>query len=122
MTQPETRFKVADNSGAKEVLQIRTVKGAKLRAASLGNVVVATVKDALPQGNVKKKSVVKAVIVRVTKPYRRTDGSVIRFDDNAVVIINNDGKPIGTRVFGPIAREIRDAGYREIVSLAPEVL
>ena len=122
MTQPQTRYNVADNSGAKELLHIRTVKGAKLRNASLGNVVVGSIKDALPQGTVKKKSVVKAVIVRVTKPYRRGDGSVIRFDDNAVVIISNEGKPVGTRVFGPIAREIREAGYKEIVSLAPEVL
>lgn len=122
MTQPQTRYNVADNSGAKQLLHIRTVKGAKLRNASLGNVVVGSIKDALPQGTVKKKSVVRAVIVRVTKPYRRADGSVIRFDDNAVVIISNEGKPVGTRVFGPIAREIREAGYKEIVSLAPEVL
>lgn len=122
MTQPQTRYNVADNSGAKQLLHIRTVKGAKLRNASLGNVVVGSIKDALPQGTVKKKSVVRAVIVRVTKPYRRADGSVIRFDDNAVVIVSNEGKPVGTRVFGPIAREIREAGYKEIVSLAPEVL
>lgn len=122
MTQPRTLYKVADNSGAKEAMHIRTIRGGKLNGASLGDVVVLTVKKAIPHGTVSKKSVVKGVIVRTTKPYRRTDGSVIRFDDNAVVLISNDNRPIGTRVFGPIAREIRDHGFREIVSLAPEVL
>lgn len=122
MTQPRTRFKVADNSGAREAVHIRTIRGAKLNAAGIGDVVVLTVKKAIPHGTVAKKSVVKGVIVRTTKPQRRPDGSVIRFDDNAVVLINNDNRPIGSRVFGPIAREIRDKGFREIVSLAPEVL
>jgi large subunit ribosomal protein L14 len=122
MTQLRTRYKVADNTGAKMVMHIRTIKGGKVNAATLGDVVVGSVKKALPHGTTSKKSVVKGVIVRVTKPYRRADGSVIRFDDNAIVLINNDGRPIGTRVFGPIAREIRDKGFKEIVSLAPEVL
>lgn len=122
MMQIRSRYTVADNSGAKEVMHIQTIRGGKKDAASIGDVVVATVKRAIPHGTVAKKSVVKAVIVRTTKPYRRSDGSVIRFDDNAVVIIQNDNKPIGTRVFGPIAREIRERGFREIVSLAPEVL
>ena len=122
MTQQRTQYKVADNTGAKLIMHIRTIKGGKLDAATIGDVVVATVKRAIPHGTVGKKSVVKAVIVRTTKPHRRPDGSMIRFDDNAVVLINNDGRPIGTRVFGPIAREIRDRGFREIVSLAPEVL
>ncbi len=123
MTQLRTRFKVADNSGAKEVAQILTVRGGKTDAATLGDVVVVSVKKAIPHGTVAKKSVVRAVIVRTTKPHRRSDGSVVRFDDNAVVIINKtDNRPMGTRVFGPVAREIRDRGFREIVSLAPEVL
>lgn len=122
MTQLRTRFKVADNSGAKEVAQIQTLKGGKMDAATLGDVIVVSVKKAQPNGTVAKKAVAKAVIVRTTKPHRRPDGSVIRFDDNAVVIINKDNRPVGTRVFGPIAREIRDRGFREIVSLAPEVL
>ncbi len=122
MVQQYSRLHVADNSGAKEILQIRTLKGGKLDAAGIGDVIVGSVKKAIPHGNVSKKSVVKAVIVRTTKPQRRADGSTIRFDDNAVVLINNDGKPLGTRVFGPIAREIRDRGFREIVSLAPEVI
>ncbi len=122
MIQPYSRLKVADNSGAKEVMHIRTVRGGKLHAAKVGDVIVGAVKKAIPHGTTAKKSVVKAVIVRTTKPFRRLDGSVVRFDDNAVVLINNDGKPVGTRVFGPIAREIRDKGFREIVSLAPEVL
>jgi large subunit ribosomal protein L14 len=122
MTQPLTRFKVADNSGAKEVVHIRTIRGGKVDAAGIGDVVVLTVKKAIPHGTVAKKNVVKGVIVRTTKPHRRIDGSVIRFDDNAVVLISNDNRPVGTRVFGPIAREIRDRGFREIVSLAPEVL
>jgi large subunit ribosomal protein L14 len=122
MTQLRTLYAVADNSGAKQVMHIRTIQGGKMSAASLGDVVVASVKRATPHGTTAKKSVVKGVIVRVKKPFRRPDGSVIRFDDNAVVLIGNDGKPIGSRVFGPIAREIRDRGFREVVSLAPEVL
>jgi large subunit ribosomal protein L14 len=122
MTQLRTLYTVADNSGAKQVMHIRTIKGGKFAAATLGDTVVASVKRAIPHGNTAKKSVVKAVIVRTIKHYRRPDGSVIRFDDNAVVLIGGDGKPVGTRVFGPIAREIRDKGFREIVSLAPEVL
>lgn len=122
MTQMLTQFKVADNSGARMISQITTVKGGKIDAAGLGDTIVGSVKKAIPHGNVSKKAVVKAVIVRTTQQHRRADGSVIRFDDNAVVIVNNDGKPVGTRVFGPIAREIRDKGFREIVSLAPEVL
>jgi large subunit ribosomal protein L14 len=122
MTQLRTLYIVADNSGAKQVSHIRTIKGGKFAAATLGDVVVVSVKRAIPHGNTAKKSVVKGVIVRTRKPYRRPDGSVIRFDDNAVVLIGADGKPVGTRVFGPIAREIRDKGFREIVSLAPEVL
>jgi len=122
MTQPRSKYLVADNSGAKMVMHIRTIKGGKHDGATLGDVVVGTVKRAIPHGTVAKKSVVKGVIVRTTKPYRRPDGSVIRFDDNALVLINNDNRPVGTRVFGPVAREIRDRGFREIVSLAPEVL
>lgn len=122
MIQQYSRLKVADNSGAKEIQHIRTVKGGKLDAAKVGDVIVASVKKAIPHGTTGKKAVVKAVIVRTTKPIRRADGSMIRFDDNAAVLINNDGRPVGTRVFGPIAREIRDKGFREIVSLAPEVL
>lgn len=122
MTQQYTRFVVADNSGAKEISQITTLKGASKDGASLGDIIVCSVKKAIPHGNTGKKAVVKAVIVRTTKPHRRADGSVIRFDDNAAVIIHPDGRPVGTRVFGPIAREIRDKGFRDIVSLAPEVL
>lgn len=122
MTQQYSRFVVADNSGAREVAQITTIKGGKIDGATLGDTVVCAVKKATPHATVGKKAVVKGVIVRTTKPYRRSDGSVIRFDDNAVVIVNNDGQPVGTRVFGPIAREIRDRGFKEIVSLAPEVL
>ena len=123
MTQPRTLYKVADNSGAKEVMHIRTIRGGKVDGAGLGDVVVAAVKKAIPHGTVSKKSVVKCVIVRTAKENRRPDGSAIRFDDNAVVLINgNDNRPIGTRVFGPIAREVRDRGFREIASLAPEVL
>lgn len=122
MIQQYSRLKVADNSGAKEVQHIRTVKGGKLDAAKVGDVIVCSVKKAIPHATVSKKNVVKGVIVRTTKQTRRPDGSSIRFDDNAVVLINNDGRPVGTRVFGPIAREIRDKGFREIVSLAPEVI
>lgn len=122
MIQQESRLKVADNSGAKEILCIRVLGGTKRRYARVGDIIVATVKDANPSGNVKKKSVVKAVVVRTTDQIRRRDGSTIRFDENAAVIIGDDKQPRATRVFGPIPRELRDAGYAKIISLAPEVL
>ena len=122
MIQQESRLKVADNSGAKEILCIRVLGGTRRRYARVGDIIVATVKDANPAGNVKKKSVVKAVVVRTTNQIRRKDGSTIRFDENAAVIIGDDKNPRATRVFGPIPRELRDAGYAKIVSLAPEVL
>ena len=122
MIQQESRLKVADNSGAKEILCIRVLGGTKRRYARVGDIIVATVKDANPAGNVKKKSVVKAVVVRTTDMIRRKDGSTIRFDENAAVIINDDKQPRATRVFGPIPRELREAGYAKIISLAPEVL
>jgi len=121
--QQETRCKVADNTGAKEVLCIRVLGGSARRYASLGDVIVATVKDALPGGAVKKGEVVKAVVVRTAKERRRPDGSYIRFDDNAVVILTTDAKnPRGTRIFGPVARELREKNFMKIISLAPEVL
>ena len=124
MIQQESRLKVADNTGAKELLCIRVLGGSTRRSGNIGDVIVATVKDALPNGAVKKGSVVKAVIVRTVKGVNRPDGSHIKFDENAAVIINNEkeGLPRGTRVFGPIARELRDKGYMKIISLAPEVL
>jgi large subunit ribosomal protein L14 len=123
MIQQETRMAVADNTGAREILVIRVMGGSKRRYGYVGDVVVATVKDATPQGSVKKSEVVKAVIVRCAKEYRRDDGSYIRFDDNAAVILDADGEnPKGTRIFGPVARELRERGYMKIVSLAPEVL
>jgi large subunit ribosomal protein L14 len=122
MIQQESRLAVADNSGAKEVLCIRVLGGTKRRYASIGDQIVATVKNALPSGNVKKGSVVKAVVVRTKKEVRRNDGSYIRFDDNAVVLLNQAGEMIGTRIFGPVARELREKQYMKIVSLAPEVL
>ncbi len=122
MLQLRSRIKVADNSGARWVGVIKVVQQGKSDAAQIGDVIIASVKDAIPRGNVKAKEVVRAVVVRQTKPLRRKDGSTIRFDDNAVVIINPDGTPRGTRIFGPIAREIRDKGFAKIVSLAPEVL
>ena len=121
MVQQETRLAVADNSGARELLIIKILGGALHRYASVGDIVVCSVKDAIPNAAVKKGDVVKAVIVR-TKAGRRADGSYIRFDENAAVIINADKNPKGTRIFGPVARELRDAGYMKIVSLAPEVL
>ena len=121
MIQQESRCSVADNSGAKEVLVIRVLGGTKRRYASLGDTVVVTVKSALPSGGVKKGTVSKAVVVRTKKEVRRADGSYIRFDDNAVVLLNNAGEIRGTRIFGPVASELRD-GYMKIVSLAPEVL
>ena len=122
MIQQETRCKVADNTGAKEVLCIRVLGGSARRYAGVGDVIVATVKDALPGGAVKKGEVVKAVVVRTRKERRRPDGSYIRFDDNAVVIINEQKNPRGTRIFGPVARELREKKFMKIVSLAPEVL
>lgn len=122
MIQQETRLNVADNSGAKEILCIRVLGGTRRRYARVGDVIVATVKQANPQGNVKKKSVVRAVVVRTTAQIRRKDGSTIKFDDNAAVIIGDDKQPRATRIFGPVPRELRDQGYSKIISLAPEVL
>ncbi len=122
MLQQESRLKVADNTGAKELLTIRVLGGSGRRYAGLGDVIVATVKDAIPGGNVKKGDVVKAVIVRTVKQTRRPDGSYIKFDENAAVILKNDGDPRGTRIFGPVGRELRDKKFMKIVSLAPEVL
>jgi large subunit ribosomal protein L14 len=122
MIQSESRLNVADNSGAKNVLVIRVLGGTKRRYASIGDTVVVTVKDAIPAGNVKKGQVSKAVIVRTKKEVRREDGSYIKFDDNAVVLLNNSGEMRGTRIFGPVARELREKQYMKIVSLAPEVL
>jgi len=123
MIQTESRLKVADNTGAQELLVIRVLGGSRRRYGSIGDIVVGAVKSATPSGSVKKSDVVKAVIVRVAKEYRRDDGSYIKFDDNAVVILNDDlQNPKGTRVFGPVARELRDKGYTKIVSLAPETL
>jgi len=120
--QQESRLKVCDNSGAKEVLCIRVLGGTRRRYASVGDIIVVTVKDASPTGNVKKKTVQKAVVVRTRDQIQRRDGSTIAFDDNAVVIINDDKTPKATRVFGPVPRELRDLGYAKIISLAPEVL
>lgn len=122
MIQQESRLNVADNSGAKEVLCIKVLGGSKKRYARVGDKIVVTVKNALPSGNIKKGTVIKAVIVRTTKENRRSDGSYIRFDDNAVVLLNNAGEMIGTRIFGPVARELREKQYMKILSLAPEVL
>ena len=122
MIQQETRCKVADNTGAKEVLCIRVLGGSARRYAGVGDVIVGTVKDALPGGAVKKGEVVRAVVVRTAKERRRPDGSYIRFDDNAVVLINEQKNPRGTRIFGPVARELREKKFMKIISLAPEVL
>ena len=122
MIQQESRLKVADNTGAKEVLCIRVLGGSSRRYAGIGDVIVATVKDAIPGGNVKKGDVVKAVVVRAVKERRRPDGSYIRFDENAAVILKNDGDPRGTRIFGPVGRELREKKFMKIISLAPEVL
>ena len=122
MIQQESRVKVADNPGAKVLLTIRVLGGSKRRYAGLGDTIVATVKDAIPGGNVKKGDVVKAVIVRTVKSTRRPDGSYIKFDENAAVILKNDGEPRGTRIFGPVARELREKKFMRIVSLAPEVI
>lgn len=122
MIQQETRLKVADNTGAKEILCIRVMGGSTRRYANIGDVIVATVKDATPGGVVKKGEVVKAVIVRSVRGLRRADGSYIKFDENAAVIIKDDKQPRGTRIFGPVARELRDNEFNKILSLAPEVL
>ena len=122
MNQTETRLKVADNSGAREILTIKVLGGSKRKFASIGDVIVASVKQATPGGAVKKGDVVKAVIVRTKSGARRKDGSYIKFDENAAVIIRDDKTPRGTRIFGPVARELRDGGFMKIVSLAPEVL
>ena len=122
MIQQETRCKVADNTGAKEVLCIRVLGGSARRYAGIGDVIIGTVKDALPGGAVKKGEVVRAAVVRTAKERRRPDGSYIRFDDNAVVIINEQKNPRGTRIFGPVARELREKRFMKIISLAPEVL
>ena len=122
MIQQESRLVVTDNSGAKEILCIRVLGGTRRRYAKVGDVIVATVKQAAPNGQVKKKSVVKAVVVRTRNQIRRRDGSTIKFDDNAAVIIGDDKQPRATRIFGPVPRELRDRGYARIISLAPEVL
>lgn len=122
MIQQESRLKVADNTGAKEILCIRVLGGSGRRYAGIGDTIVATVKDAIPGGNVKKGEVVKAVVVRTRKERRRPDGSYIRFDENAAVILNNNSEPRGTRIFGPVGRELRDKKFMRIVSLAPEVI
>lgn len=122
MIQQESRLIVADNSGAKEVLCIRVLGGTAKRYASLGDKIVVSVKNTLPSGNIKKGTVSKAVVVRVSKEVRRNDGSYIRFDDNAVVLLNNQDEMRGTRIFGPVARELREKQFMKIVSLAPEVL
>jgi large subunit ribosomal protein L14 len=123
MIQQESRLRVADNTGARELLVIHVMGGSRRRYGGVGEVVVATVKSASPQGSIKKSEIVKAVIVRCTKEWRREDGSYIRFDDNAAVILDMDGQnPRGTRIFGPVARELREKGFMKIVSLAPEVL
>ncbi len=122
MIQQESRLVVADNSGAKEVLCIRVLGGSHKRYARVGDKIVVSVKSAIPGGSVKKGDVVKAVVVRTRKEYRRPDGTYIRFDDNAAVLINNQDEPIGTRIFGPVARELRDKRFMRIISLAPEVV
>ncbi len=122
MIQAQSILQVADNSGAKEVMCIKVLGGSKRRYARIGDEIVVSVKKAAPKGAVKRKSVERAVIVRQVKKYRRQDGTYIAFDQNAVVIVNKEGQPKGTRVFGPVARELRDRGYQKIVSLAPEVL
>ena len=122
MVQQESRLKVADNTGAKEIMCIRCLGGSYRKYASVGDIIIASVKTATPGGVVKKGEVVKAVVVRTKKPIRRADGSYLRFDENAAVIIKDDGTPKGTRIFGPVARELREKDYLKILSLAPEVL
>jgi large subunit ribosomal protein L14 len=122
MIQPETMLRVADNSGARQLMCIKVLGGTRARYAGVGDVITASVKSATPGGGVKKKEVVRAVVVRTTRTQLRKDGSTIRFDDNAAVVVQKDGMPRGTRIFGPVARELREKGYMRIVSLAPEVL
>lgn len=122
MIQQQSRLKVADNTGAREILCIRVLGGSRRRYASVGDIIVGAVKEAIPGGTVKKGDVVRAVVVRTKKPIGRNDGSYVRFDDNAAVVINETGNPRGTRIFGPVARELRDSNFMKIVSLAPEVL
>ncbi|GAA5345873.1 LSU ribosomal protein L14P [Planifilum fimeticola] len=122
MIQPQSRLRVADNSGAKELMCIRVLGGSKKYSAGIGDIIVASVKQATPGGVVKKGDVVKAVVVRTTRPTRRSDGSYIRFDENAAVVIREDKSPRGTRIFGPVARELRERDFMKIISLAPEVL
>ena len=122
MIQTESVLDVADNSGAKKVLCIKVLGGSKRKYATVGDVIVVSVKEAIPNAKVKKGSVMKAVVVRTSKELRRADGSYIRFDTNSAVLINNEGEPIGTRIFGPVARELRNGGYMRIVSMAPEVI
>jgi len=122
MIQPQTRMKVADNSGAKQIMCINVLGGTRRRYARVGDIIVASVKVAIPHAAVKKKDVVRAVIVRTVKPYKRPDGSYIRFDENAAVILTDKNEPRGSRIFGPVARELRDKNFMKIVSLAPEVL
>ena len=122
MIQAESRLNIADNSGAKEVLCIKVLGGSKRKFASVGDIIVVTIKDAIPRGKVKKGTVHKAVIVRTKKELKRIDGSTIKFDSNAAVLINNQGEPVGTRIFGPVCRELRSKRQMKIVSLAPEVL
>jgi large subunit ribosomal protein L14 len=122
MVQPQTRLKVADNTGAKEIMCIKVLGGSNRKSGNIGDVIIASVKSAAPGGVVKKKDVVRAVIVRTAKGVNRPDGSFIRFDDNAAVIINDQKQPRGTRIFGPVARELREKEYMRIISLAPEVL
>jgi len=122
MIQMQTRLKVADNTGAKEVMCIKVIGGSKRRYASLGDVIICSVKTAMPGGNAKKKEVIRAVIVRTKQDYSRPDGSTIKFDDNAVVLVDKNNQPRGTRIFGPVARELREKNFMKIVSLAPEVL
>jgi len=122
MIQPQSRLKIADNTGAREIMCIRILGGGGKKAAEVGDLIKASVKSALPNGAVKKGDVVTAVIVRIAKEYRRPDGSYIRFDDNAAVILSAGNNPRGTRIFGPVARELRESGFMKIVSLAPEVL
>lgn len=122
MIQQESRLRVTDNSGAKEILCIKVLGGSKRRYAKVGDTITATVKDAAPNGTVAKKSVVKAVVVRSVRPIKRKDGSTISFDDNAAVILGDDNQPRGTRIFGPVPRELREKGFSKIISLAPEVL
>ncbi len=122
MVRPYTRLRAADNSGAREIMCVRVLKGSNAKAARVGDIIVGVVKSATPGQQVKKSDIVKCVVVRTRQPVRRPDGSVLRFDDNACVVLDNSGEPRGTRVFGPVARELRDRNFMKIISLAPEVL